>query len=298
MGICISAVEVILGLWREGLFPKHGKVLELGSQQLLHTLNDFERAVTAYGVEGYRREDFEPWEWENRGKCVYADKFYKLLGLDEYMCFDINGENHAIAHDLNFPFEDRSHWNKYDLVTDFGCAEHIFNVSEPFRTMHNVCRPGGVILNHQVMLNNTNGYYIFDPAFYEDIAAANGYEILFSGITVQGKCAMKDTGRYSWILPMSHELIETLEWTRIESTALLYAFKKKSDAEFVIPYQEKLMCHKYQNLGYKIACLMNYKRPTRTYVPVIERKDDISSREFKRVCRAYFRKKLPFLFKR
>lgn len=295
MGVGISLVETILGLWQEGHFPKNGKVLELGSQQLLLTLNDFDKAVTAYGVEGYERDNFEPWDWENRGACQYASKFYKLLGLDEYTCFDLNGENNAIQHDLNMPFEDRNHFNQYDFVTDFGCAEHIFNVSEPFKTMHKVCKPGGIILNHQHMMNYTNGYYVFDPSFYEDLAAANGYEIIFSGMTVHAESEMKNSGMYTWLVPLSNELVETLDWTKIKMICLLYGFKKINDADFVLPYQEKLMSYKYKNMGYRIACQTNYKRPTRTYVPVIERNENISSKEFKRVCKAYFKKKLGLL---
>ncbi len=291
MGVPLAGIQALLGLWKDSHFKDMGRVLEIGSQQLHLTYDDFESALNAYGVDAFNPDDFKDWDWENRGKCYYANKFYSMLGLKEYMCFDINAENNAIAHDLNLPFEDKEHWGKYDLVTDFGCAEHIFNVSEVFRTMHNACSLGGIFLHYQQMYN-TNGYYMFEPAFYEDLAAANGYEILFSSFIVSAHSSMKDSGKHSWLLPMSSELLDTLDWTKVKTISLFYAMKKIEDAEFKTPYQETLMSHVYGNKGYEVASLSNYKRPTRTYVPVLERKEDISSREFKRVCRAYFKKKL------
>lgn len=296
MGIPLAAIQVVLGLWKDEHFSGMESVLEIGSQQLHLRFDDFSDAVTAYGVEGFVPEDFMPWDWENRGACQYADKFYKLLGMGKYACFDMNAENNAISHDLNLPFEDRTHWGAYDLVTDFGCAEHVFNVSEVFRTMHNLCRPGGIFLHCQQMYN-TNGYYHFDPAFYEDLAAANGYEILFSSFIVTADASLKESAKHTWILPMSNELVDTLDWSKVSVISLMYAMRKKTDAAFALPYQEKLMSTVYGNKGYALASLSTYRRPSRVYVPMLEYGDDISTREFKRVCKAYIRKKLGLLKK-
>ncbi|MCJ2165942.1 MULTISPECIES: class I SAM-dependent methyltransferase [unclassified Pseudodesulfovibrio] len=291
MGLSFPAVQAIVGLWKDKHFEGKKKVLEIGSQELHLTFDDFKNLMESYGVDGFQEKNFEEWGWEDRGKCYFAERLYSLLGFEDYACFDMNGDNKAIAHDLNFPFMDDSHWGQYDLVTDFGCAEHIFNVSEVYRTMHQVCRPGGIFIHCQQMFN-TNGYYLFEPSFYEDIAAANGYEILFSSFIVTAHSSIKESGKYSWLLPMSSELIEIMDWTKISSIGLLYAMKKTKDADFQLPYQGSYMSTMYGNLGYDIASLSTYRRPTRTYVPVFERKDDISSREFKRVCRSYFKKKL------
>ncbi|WP_449243154.1 methyltransferase domain-containing protein, partial [Desulfovibrio sp.] len=182
MGVSLQDVHVLLGLWKDGHFPRSGKVMELGSQEMHLPYDLFEAAVEAYGVPGYDPEQFQPWEWESRGRCCFASVFYRLLGFSSYSCLDLNQENNAVPHDLNFPMEDVSLWNSFDMVTDFGCAEHAFNVGEAFRTMHRLCRPGGVILSHQMILGG-NGYYLFEPGFYEDLAAANGYEVLFCALS-------------------------------------------------------------------------------------------------------------------
>ena len=291
MGINISCLQAILGLWGDGHFNEKNSVLEIGSQELHIPMKDFDQAMRAYAVPGYDRENFEPWGWETRGVCRFADELYHLLGFKEYRCFDLNAENNAIAHDLNTAFEDESHWNAYDLVTDFGCAEHMFNVSEVYRTMHRACRPGGVFLHCQQM-HGGNGYYLFEPSFYEDLAAANGYEILYSAVHLTADVQAKDAGNYSWIVPVSNELLDTLDWTKLSSISLMYAMRKREDADFKLPYQGKYMSQVYKNSGYDLASLSTYRRPSRIYVPVNEPHERISSREFKRVCKAYFKRKL------
>lgn len=257
----------------------------------------FETAVEAYGIPGYNPDDFLPWEWETRGRCCYASAFYKLLGFSEYTCLDLNKEHNSIPHDMNLPLEDRSLWNKYDLVTDYGCAEHAFHVGEVFRTMHRLCAPGGLIISHQAMFHS-NGYYLFEPGFYEDLAAANGYEIIFCALTASARCAMPDHGKNSWLLPMSYELIETLDWTKISLIGPIYVLKKTNDEDFAVPYQEKYMSVKYHNLGYESSALTNYTFPSRTYVPILDYTQNISSRKFKRICQAYFAQKLKKWFKK
>ena len=43
-----------------------------------------------------------------------------ILGIKEYTSIDINGEYNSIPYDLNEPFNDKSKFNKYDIVTDYG----------------------------------------------------------------------------------------------------------------------------------------------------------------------------------
>lgn len=51
----------------------------------------------------------------------YADVYYKLKGVKQYTCIDLNGENDALKMDLSRV----QHAPMCDLVTDFGTSEHI-----------------------------------------------------------------------------------------------------------------------------------------------------------------------------
>lgn len=289
MGLALPTVQAFLQLWKDGHLSGKNSIVELGSQELHLPFDDFEEAVCGFGVPTFEPEDFMPWEWENRGKCCYADKFYSLFGLNEYKCFDMNGENSAIVHDLNEPFEQNEYFERFDVVTDFGCAEHVFNVSEVFRTMHKVCKPNGLFVHCQQMYN-TNGYYLFDPAYYEDLAAANGYEILFSSFILDAPSSMKDSGNHSWHVPLSTELLDTIDLSKLTTVSVFYVMKKINDAAFKTPYQGQYMSDVYKNHGYEVAAMSNYRAPSRKYVPVIDRYN-VSSRVFKKTCKAYFKKK-------
>ncbi|MES9994620.1 methyltransferase domain-containing protein [Desulfovibrio aminophilus] len=297
MGLSADVFHTLLGLWKCGHFTKADSVLELGTQELHLTFDTFDSAINAYCIPGYVADDFLPWEWETHGRCRYASEFYKLLGFKKYTCLDMNSEHDAMPHDLNYPFEDRSLWNQFDLVTDYGCAEHAFNVSEAFRTMHRLCKPNGLIISHQLH-SQGNGYYLFEPGFYEDIAAANGYDIIFCAMTVSNIQGSSGPGGSSWMLPLSYELMHLLDRGKLSAIGMIYVMKKNNDKDFILPYQGKFMSIKYHNMGYETSAFTNYTHPSRSYVPIIDLSRNISSKKFKQICKAYFSRKLMSWLKR
>ena len=85
---------------------------------------------------------------------------------------DLQGAS-SLRFDLNQPVPlDR----QFDLVLDFGTAEHVFNVYQLFKTVHDLTRPGGVMIHGTPFTGwIDHGFYSFQPTFYWDLAAANGY---------------------------------------------------------------------------------------------------------------------------
>ena len=105
--------------------------------------------------------------WPEQPRCS-SKFFYESLGIKEYQSIDINGDYGAMVHDLNKPFEDRSKFNKFDNVTDYGACEHAFNIAECYRTMHNLTKLGGYIIIEQSLLKG-NGYFKFDESFLKGL---------------------------------------------------------------------------------------------------------------------------------
>jgi len=93
MGINDKNLEML-----EGVFKRYpiSSVLELGAQNFYQN----------YGPVRYG---------------MYASNYYRLKGVQEYQCIDLNGENGAIALDLSVPHT----LPKFDMVTDFGTSEHV-----------------------------------------------------------------------------------------------------------------------------------------------------------------------------
>lgn len=72
------------------------------------------------------------------------------------------------------------HYNSYfDIVLNFGTTEHIFNQLNSYEVMHDALAAGGVVF-HQVpsIAWTGHGYFSYHVTFFDDLAKANGYEVL------------------------------------------------------------------------------------------------------------------------
>lgn len=146
--------------------PKGFTVCELGDQKITHTTPHYD-----------------------------ADLFYRDLGCARYESIDGNGRG-TITHDLNKPLPFHSvaisgHLARgFDLVTDFGTGEHIFNQAQVWRTVHALVKPSGYIaFDRPVQGYEGHGFYNTHETLFRDIAIANAYEIvrLERGTTSRGE---------------------------------------------------------------------------------------------------------------
>ena len=103
-----------------------------------------------------------------------AKLFYKaVFDYKEYLALDLQGTKHSINFDLNNEYKDDK---KYDVVTNIGTSEHIFNQLAVFKTIHNIVAVGGLII-HQLPGQGyyDHGFYNYQPTFFFDLAQANNY---------------------------------------------------------------------------------------------------------------------------
>lgn len=263
MALTSAQLKLNLELWQRGYFAGFQSVVEIGSQELRVSPQHFDELLKAAGVSEYPKEDFSLLRNWPRGPRPSARSFYKLIGLTKYSCVDLNGQHDAIPLDLNFPLENKALYGQYDLVTDYGSNEHVFNVAEAYRTMHRLCKPGGLLVIGQAVYNG-NGYYRFDPSFFEGLAAANGYKILFSSYVIY-------LGRYGeegFHIPLSIELLNVVDWSKVLVIGICYVFQKQNDVDFQTPYIGSFLTQDQGNLGYQ--CQFLPQPPSRTYVPIFE----------------------------
>jgi hypothetical protein len=88
-----------------------------------------------------------------------------------------NYENATHVYDLNFSIENNLKL-KYDTIIDFGCTEHIYNISNALENLSLMCKAGGVIL-HILPANNMcgHGFWQFSPElFFSLYSDKNGYK--------------------------------------------------------------------------------------------------------------------------
>tara|TARA_B100001971_G_C18197298_1_gene542298 strand:+ start:234 stop:1145 length:912 start_codon:yes stop_codon:yes gene_type:complete len=245
MGLTIGPIQNLLELHNLGYLKNFNSVCDIGSEELHIKKEDLKKLFEIAGLKTDLVEKYPDTYWPERPRTP-AKFFYESLGLKEYQCIDINGDFGGIPHDLNKPFVDKSKFNKFDIVTDFGSCEHIFNIGEGYRTMHNLTKPGGYIFVKQAVMKG-NGYFTVDESFFEGIAAANNYKIIYNSflITIDEKT---DNGSYhEFHIPRNRKLLGLLNFEKFSNRELgqelmIYAvFQKTNKEEFKIPYQGRLM---------------------------------------------------------
>jgi hypothetical protein len=125
-------------------------VIELGSQTYDGRLDDYPKVKT-------------------------VPEFYHQLGFETYDSVDFNGRG-TIHKDLNFILQLEK---TYDLVTNNGAGEHIFNQAAVFESCHGLCSIGGIMIHILPWINYLNhGFYSYHPILFQDMAVDNDYEVV------------------------------------------------------------------------------------------------------------------------
>jgi hypothetical protein len=159
-----------------GAFRGLHSVLDVGPQDI-----QIDRSVLAAGLR-----DVVPADRLNRLlSAIYVNgtaardaqpSFYGLFGLGPYASIDVDDDRATHRLDLNFKMEEMA---DYDVVTNFGTTEHVFNIGEAFRSIHKLTRPGGVSLHCVPCFGFINhGFYTVNPNLFVEMAYANQYNIV------------------------------------------------------------------------------------------------------------------------
>jgi len=152
-----------------------------------------------------------------------ADIFWKVLVNPEIrQAVDLDTATDSMKLDLNEPIKlDR----QYDLVCNFGTAEHIFNIYQVFKTIHEVTCSGGLML-HGTPFQGwiDHGFYTFQPTFYFDLAEVNDYH-------VHSLVYTEILPHKIITLPSRSSIIELAKSGGIADNAMLYAVLKKAEVD-------------------------------------------------------------------
>jgi hypothetical protein len=123
----------------------------------------------------------------------------------------------------------------FDFVFNDGLGAQLFNREAFFRTCHDACRPGGIMLHSSTFTGYVDhGFSNAQPTMYLDLAVANAYDVL--GLFVANHASATVTAVSS-----PEQLRQAAGENKLPQNSLLYAvFRKSRRAPFVIP---ALHCH-------------------------------------------------------
>lgn len=160
-----------------------------------------------------------------------AHAFYRaFLNPRQTKAVDLHGGPDAIARDLNEPLE----WtaNLFDIVINTGTAEHVFDIAQVFRTIHDATVQGGLMV-HTFPFRGwlDHGFWSINPTLLHDLAGANGYKLL--------ACAYYEMShKLVWLDDPSTQLRNLLIENQLRPDGTLHvAWRKTSTSAFVKPIQ-------------------------------------------------------------
>lgn len=148
-------------------FPFAGKsMLELGNQFLY---------VWSKPWPEYPDRFVDP---NNGQKLPVSKQLWQTMGL-HHTSIDLNGQDGALPYDLSvkLPLLDKEH---FEVLTDFGTSEHVPNLWQCLKNLHDHSRPGSIFFHVNPLTGNWPGHGLHYrmPEFYQRFASVARYEIM------------------------------------------------------------------------------------------------------------------------
>lgn len=211
--------------------------------------------------------DLKYWGQDSTAGLVDSRDLYAKWGLRNYIAFDLFDSRAEIV-DLNTDLKRSDTW---DIVTNFGTSEHVFNQFAFMKNCHDLTKPGGISLHALPIASGMDhGFFNYHPTFFRSLAIANNYEILdFRYVPFESKQSQSQSHDYKYTtLSQSYEFKErrNIFLTKLKVIASLsnlqtvfspmkfyktfflmdlvfVAFRKNSNSQFISPIQEKYLKH-------------------------------------------------------
>lgn len=218
MAISATHFELLKQLKARDVLPQGGSILEIGQanvygdfdpQEIFDLLPDLER---------------DYWSGFAMAVLIYRG----LFDTTDIVSVDAGGPT-AIKHDLNEPF---SLSRKFTTVINHGTAEHIFNIAQVFRSMHDHCEVGGLMIHESPFTGWVDhGFYTLQPTLFWDLAQANGYEVaMVAGEHLASRQIIHFVSR--------EDILEMRRGDRLPDNLMLFVvLRKVTDCPFVVPMQ-------------------------------------------------------------
>lgn len=173
MGISNPMLIWLRNLHESGSFRGLRSIIEFGPQDVVvhpRILKDFVESVT--------KEPFEPSIYYDgpQIKATAMRPLYETLGLSHYKSIDLVDPRSDYLIDLNYA---RSLPGRWDVITDFGTSEHLFNIANAAELIHNHLSVGGLRLHVSPTRGDyDHGFYNIQASWFHEMARANNYEIV------------------------------------------------------------------------------------------------------------------------
>jgi hypothetical protein len=227
MGASAKTLLRLIDLKRAGRIGVGTRMIELGSQNISQTSGqDLLTFMREFREEPSAATTADLDNIANGGTMA---SFMKLCDVN-YLALDIFEAENTLLFDLNTDNVPEHLRGQFDLVTNFGTSEHVIDQYRVFAVVHALAKPQGIIY-HDVPMGGYfyHGYFSYTPLFFNHLALANGYKIVFrhfSKVPITAPLAQESTDELTengWPDPGYHDV------------GIEYIFQKTTAAAFRIP---------------------------------------------------------------
>jgi len=88
--------------------------------------------------------------------------------------------------DLNYDNVPEASSKAFDLVTNYGKTEHISNQLNAFKIIHDLTKPGGLMVHHVPAQGHLNhGLFNYNAKFFWMLCRSNGNKVIYMGFEGQ-----------------------------------------------------------------------------------------------------------------
>lgn len=232
-------VKKVLDYFDEKQFKNIKSVIDFGDQDLNLNFDDISNLFKKKKIFFSEKKFYPLKKYPSRPRTP-SSSLWLSLGLEVADRIDLKkidreeinkSDGEVYELDLNFKYDDKKiiKNKKYDLVTDFGNNEHVFNIAEAYKLAHELCNKNGLIWIIQNIYGG-NGLYNFDLSYFELLAAANGYIIIDSFMIIVDNKERK-------MIHLDIDVFKKFNLNNLEEIQVSYLLKKQSDKNFIFPYQ-------------------------------------------------------------
>jgi SAM-dependent methyltransferase len=238
MSVTALSYAMMKSLRRGNALPREARMIEMGESNwygdvpLSQLAADIRQIESDHAVREQHIAELRSLRSEDpRAAYDVAKVFFRgIAGCSSIASIDPGEPHSTYKFDLN---EQVPLTETFDLVINYGTAEHVFDVRRFYQTVHELTRPGGIMIHSGPMCGWVeHGFYTFQSTFFIDLAAANGYEIL---------AAVVGELKPLRLITLTHRehVIELAQKGELPKNALIeVALRKPADARaFKVPMQ-------------------------------------------------------------
>ncbi|MEO5374050.1 MAG: class I SAM-dependent methyltransferase [Alphaproteobacteria bacterium] len=246
MAITMDALAFMTLMRRSDLLPQGGTILELGQAEWYGDADPL-YMLDALECTGDERERIQADIATARQDLVEADAQFGLNSRERYAAsarvvdlfytvffgtadrtaVDLKDCPGCLRLDLNEPHD---LGRRFDVVVNNGTAEHIFNIGNVFKFMHDHTAQGGVMV-HEMPFHGyvDHGFYNIQPTLLFDLAASNSYKFVMMVRDTEGRFVVLERREVIWGM---------YEKGMIRRNSNIFAVLRKDDTSpFQVPQQ-------------------------------------------------------------